>query len=146
VASLLKAIELDPNFVPVRWQLAAAYACMGASKEAIRECDTTLAMAPGNRFVRGIAMTYQAKCGHADEARKALTEFERNWRPDGLSSMWIAGTHALLGEKDAGFEWLGRALEERIPQLVYVARHPMFADLRSDPRFADLRRRMNLQP
>ena len=91
-------------------------------------------------------MVLHAKCGQVDEARTALTELERNWRPDGLSAYWIAQTHAVLGEKDAALEWLGRAVEERIPQLVYLRTNPAAVNLRSDPRFADLLRRMNLQP
>jgi hypothetical protein len=52
-----------------------------------------------------------------------------------------------LGEKENAFEWLEKAYEERSGRLgVSIRVDPMFDALRSDPRFADLLRRMNLQP
>ena len=49
-----------------------------------------------------------------------------------------------LGEKDKAFEWLEKGLDDRS---IYDSNaYPMLDPLRSDPRFADLLRRMNLQP
>ena len=58
----------------------------------------------------------------------------------------MALIYAGLGQKDKGFEWLGKSYEERSPLLVWVNVIRDFDPLRSDPRFADLLRRMNLQP
>jgi len=49
-----------------------------------------------------------------------------------------------LGEKDKAFEWLEKDYDDRAILAIKVA--PYFDPLRSDPRFADLLRRMNLQP
>jgi len=47
-------------------------------------------------------------------------------------------------EKDQAFEWLEKGFEER--NLSQITVNSVYDPLRSDPRFADLLRRMNLQP
>jgi hypothetical protein len=49
-----------------------------------------------------------------------------------------------LGEKDKAFEWLEKSYEDRSLGAIKV--NPAYDPLRSDPRFADLLRRTNLQP
>ena len=52
-----------------------------------------------------------------------------------------------VGEKDKAFEWLEKSYDDRsIGALIGMKVNPIFDPLRSDPRFADLLRRMNLQP
>jgi hypothetical protein len=51
------------------------------------------------------------------------------------------------GDKDKAFEWLEKSYEERSQGLAgnYIKVSPTYDPLRSDQRFADLLRRMNLQ-
>jgi hypothetical protein len=63
---------------------------------------------------------------------------------------WLrAKIYAGLGEKDKAFVWLEKAYEERSSttggRFVPIKMDPIYDPLRSDPRFADLLRRMNLQ-
>jgi hypothetical protein len=58
--------------------------------------------------------------------------------------MLRARIYAGLGEKDKAIEWLEKGYEDRSIPPVKV--DPALYPLRSDPRFADLLRRMNLQP
>jgi hypothetical protein len=58
--------------------------------------------------------------------------------------MDLAVLHAGLGEKDRAFELLERAYELRVPALSRIKTTPLLGDLRSDPRFQDLLRRMKL--
>jgi hypothetical protein len=61
--------------------------------------------------------------------------------------VWRAKIDAGLAEKDKPFEWLEKAYEDRsIASVGFIKTNPMFDALRSDPRFADLLRRTNLQP
>ena len=57
----------------------------------------------------------------------------------------FARIYAHLGEKDEAFEWLEKAFEER-ETISSLKVHPEWDPLRSDPRFQDLLRRMNLMP
>ncbi len=53
----------------------------------------------------------------------------------------VAADYARLGNKDQAFQWLERAWNERT-QWAYLKVHPGWDGLRSDPRFADLLRRI----
>jgi hypothetical protein len=54
----------------------------------------------------------------------------------------IASYYAAAGEKELAFPWLEKAFQARVPQLLYLRSNPDFDSLRSDPRFADLIRRI----
>ena len=61
-------------------------------------------------------------------------------------SVALAGAYARLGERDRAFEWLERAYAKHSPQLPHVRERLEFDNLRSDPRFNDLLRRIGLPP
>jgi hypothetical protein len=61
-----------------------------------------------------------------------------------VNSIDVAVLYSIAGENDLAFEWLEKCLEERNPQLPYVDAYVEFEPLRSDPRFQDLLRKMNL--
>jgi hypothetical protein len=51
---------------------------------------------------------------------------------------------ARLGRRDEAFVWLKRAVDERDPAVIRMKIEPVYDELRSDQRFTDLLRRMNL--
>ncbi len=56
----------------------------------------------------------------------------------------MAEIYTGLGEKHQALEWLEKTYEERSTALIYLKVDPVFDSLRSDPRFADLLRRIGL--
>jgi len=52
--------------------------------------------------------------------------------------------HAGLGEADAAFEWLDRAVEDRRGWLAYLKVEPLLDPIRRDPRFGRLLEKMRL--
>jgi hypothetical protein len=56
----------------------------------------------------------------------------------------VALLYAHAGEKTAAIDWLERAYQEHGALLEYIRMTPEFMDLRPDPRFQDLLRRLNL--
>jgi hypothetical protein len=57
----------------------------------------------------------------------------------------MAEIYAQLGEKDKAFAWLEIAYEQRTYLMMYLNVAPNLDPLRSDPRFADLLRRVGLR-
>ncbi len=56
----------------------------------------------------------------------------------------VAYDYAVVGDRDHSLRWLEKAYAERDWRLIEVAVEPRFDPLRSDPRFQDLLRRLNL--
>jgi hypothetical protein len=61
-----------------------------------------------------------------------------------VSAYEIALLYARLDEKERAFDWLEKAYEERSSALVYLKVEPAFDNLRQDPRFVGLLKRIHL--
>jgi serine/threonine protein kinase/Flp pilus assembly protein TadD len=140
-----KTLEIDPYNSQTHVLLADAYACAGQVEKAIEECAQALALAPQVMIIRThVAVTY-ARIGKTEEARRMLEETRSAWKPGDGSTLWIAAAYARLDERDAAFEWLDRAFQERASFTFYVPMHPFFTNLHDDPRFHALVKRMGLR-
>jgi hypothetical protein len=64
--------------------------------------------------------------------------------PEYYNPYAVAANYSLLGNKDQAFVWLDNAYGARSPDLVFLKVAPQFDAIRSDPRYADLLRRMGL--
>ncbi|MDX1383450.1 MAG: tetratricopeptide repeat protein [Thermoanaerobaculia bacterium] len=79
-----------------------------------------------------------AVTGRADAAREVLAAFHERARREWVPPIYVAMMQGGLGEVDAAFASLRRAVEARDPGVVYLAVRPGFEPLRGDPRFDDL--------
>ena len=79
-----------------------------------------------------------------DEAFKVLAELNDRSKHPYVSSYLIASIYAGLGDKDKAFASLERAYEDRSWYMSHLKLDPELDSLHSDPRFADLARRVGL--
>ncbi|MBI4462471.1 MAG: hypothetical protein HY653_06155, partial [Acidobacteria bacterium] len=85
-----------------------------------------------------------AVSGKRAEARQVLEELNQLRKRRYVSAYLVAVIHTGLGERDQAWAWLEKAHEERASWLSqFLKVDPRFDSLRSDPRYADLLRRMN---
>jgi TolB-like protein/predicted Ser/Thr protein kinase len=139
-----KTQELDPNFVPAHVTLGWAYVEKAMYKEGIAELDKVLAMAPGNtRALSRLGYAY-AVAGRRPEALKVVDQLNALSEHKYVRAIDMADVYSGLGEKDKAFVWLGKGYEDHDTFSIKIDQ--ALDPLRSDPRFADLLRRMNLQP
>jgi hypothetical protein len=82
--------------------------------------------------------------GRTDEAKTIVNELKKLPKLDSVTLVFLAEAYSVLGEKDGAFEFLEAAHQERVSALISLGVRPTFDNLRSDPRFADLLRRMRL--
>ena len=105
-----------------------------------------MALTDGKSGLPNLGRAYAAAGRRADAQKvlgQALNEIsKRRYVPP----MVIAQIHLGLGDKDRAFEWLEKAYADRSINVSTDLKAAAFDSLRSDPRFADLLRRMNLQP
>jgi hypothetical protein len=79
-----------------------------------------------------------ALAGRVDEARALLT----SEGPAGASPYQAATVHLALGEADRALELLAVAAEQRDPWIVILAVDPMMRELRGNPNYEELVRRV----
>jgi hypothetical protein len=85
-----------------------------------------------------------ARLGKNDEAMKIIGQLRARSNENSRVPFDIAGIYAALGAKDQSFQWLQTAYERRSPGMVYLKCATTFNPLHSDPRYADLLRRIGL--
>ena len=115
-----------------------------ASEEAITETNKAIALA--GRFtglVADLGYIY-AGSGNKAEANKILGELLERTKTEYVSAYDIASVYAGLEEKEKVFAWLEKAFQERSLAIVGLKSDQYWDSLRSDPRFADLLRRVGL--
>jgi len=83
--------------------------------------------------------------GKLPEARQALRDLLARSQHFRVSPYGIAMIYAALGDKDQAFSQLEQAYAQRSEFMGFLKVDPELDSLRSDPRFEDLLRRMNLR-
>ena len=140
-----QVLELNPNARVAYWIRGMAHEQKGEFEQAIRDFSEALKRSPGNPNYLGALGHAYAVSGRASEARKIAKELERPLRGgEEVPAFFLALVYAGLGDKDKAFEWLEHAYRDRSGSVRYLKIEPRLDPLRSDPRFADLMRRVGL--
>jgi eukaryotic-like serine/threonine-protein kinase len=144
IDQLQKTLEIDPNFFPARTHLSIAYIQKKMYNHAIEELSkASEAAGHYDESISLIGYTH-AVTGKRAEAMKVVDQLKERSKQRYVSPYLIATIYAGLGDKDQTFEWLQKAYEDRSFRLTFIAVQPEFDNIRPDPRYADLLRKLNL--
>jgi serine/threonine-protein kinase len=143
IAEGQRTLQLDTNFQYLTPPLAEAYLAKGKFEKALAlyEKAQEVTHFPGS----GLGIAY-ARLGRPADARRILDQLLAKARTQYFPGDSIAAVYVALGDKDEAFSWLERAFEEHSYPLYTFLFSPEFRPLRSDPRFADLLRRIGIDP
>ena len=167
-----RSLELDPLEMTTRLHLAFALQAAGQTEDARAEVNDALAISPNAvklNFTLGmlelaqgrtdsarifvdreaaqwyrltgqaIVADAQKRTADADAALKQLIDTDAN-----SSAVQIAQVYAMRKDFDAAFQWLDRSYAQYDPGLVFFQTDPLLINLRGDPRYAAMRRKLNL--
>jgi len=147
IAECKRIIELDPNFPGAHEELGFAYLKQRRYEEAIAEFQKTVELSGSASKNQGDLGYCYAVTGRRAEAQAILKELEEKYARREAIGQYLAEVYAGLGDKDQAFAWLEKDFERRSGiRLPFVKWWFTFDDLRGDPRYADLVRRMGLNP
>ena len=144
IEQLKKALEFDADFAWTHIALAQAYAWRGMYAESLAICEKVATLLGGNPHSRALRSLILAMAGKTEEAKTILNELNERPKLDHMTLIRSAESWSALGEKDKAFQFLEAAYQDRASPLIYLDVRPTFNNIRSDPRFADLRRRIGL--
>jgi len=136
-----KTLELDPNHDTARFQLAGCYTLLGKYAEALAEFKKLgdITAHPHVGFLYAVS-------GRHSAARKIASDLERLSKQEYISPFMMAVPYAGLRDHDKAIEWLERGYHEHAAMMFLLKVDPFLDNVRSDPRFQDLLRRMNFPP
>jgi eukaryotic-like serine/threonine-protein kinase len=143
-----KILEIDPTYAKVHLTLSDAYRFAGKYDLWLEEWQRGATLSNDSEdlaLVKAVSQEY-AKSGYRGALERLATLQEEQAKRIYVDPAWIAGTFALLGEKDHAFSWLEKAYREKSGFLPFIKSGRYFDSLRSDPRYADLLKRMGLPP
>ena len=142
-----RAIEIDPGQWFPHWLISLSYFMKGMHDKAMaageRACRLSAGIS-GPPLTLGAIYLSAGKPEQAREMRNQLNEELRHGR--NVSRFNLALYSFFSGEIDSAFEWLEQAVEERDIEVTSCLKtDPVFDNLRPDPRYRALLRKMNLE-
>jgi TolB-like protein/DNA-binding winged helix-turn-helix (wHTH) protein/Flp pilus assembly protein TadD len=143
IEQLRKTIELDPYYARAHRDLAVALARQGNYPEAIREGQRAIELSESTPIMLEALGYAYARAGRKADTTEILGQLEQQRAHRYVSPFYEAIIYGAAGQKDRAFDWLERAYGERSPQLAWLKVYPPADELRSDPRFEQLLRRVD---
>ncbi len=128
IAQMQKVLERDPAFGPAHYYLSQIYASTGRYADAVSEVQKM-----GPTPIPG------SWSGDAQGYLKLMLDRRITGNPTE-----IAEIYALMGDRNKAFEYLEKAYAEQDAELMACIRFPAFDVLHSDPRWAELLRKVGL--
>jgi eukaryotic-like serine/threonine-protein kinase len=143
-----KVMEIDPTFANAHFHLALAYSLSGKYDLWLEELEKGAKLSNDSDALALVdaAKREYPKTGYRGALKRIVALEEEQAKRIYIDPAWHAGEYARLGEKDQAFAWLEKAYAEKSGFLRLLKVFPFFDSLRSDPRYADLLKRMGLPP
>jgi serine/threonine protein kinase len=146
IAVCKKVANENPTFAMAHYTLSAAYRGKRMYLQAIEE-SKTYGQLSGDRNETDFASAAEQgfrSGGWKGALTKGIETLQAQRKTDYSSAYRIAALYADLGEKDQAFRWLNTAYQEHDWRLALLKTHFVLDPLRSDPRFAELVRKVGL--
>jgi eukaryotic-like serine/threonine-protein kinase len=145
-----KVADDNPTFPAVHLSLATSYWAEHKYAQAIQEFENYSKLS-GDKNDAELTAARDAgfHSGGWPASQRRVIEVlltQRKDKAEYVSPYTIAEIYADLGDKDHAFEWLNTAYQEHDPWLYAIRTDFTMDSLRSDPRYADLVRKIGLPP
>lgn len=143
---LRSTLDLDPNYWYARLFLARVHQKKGEFPTAFAEIEKAKLVGAPAEVLSALGYAY-AVSEQKEKAQEIITELKKLQSKQAWFAPYnTAVVYAGLGEKDQAFEYLEKEYKEGAYYMTLIKVDPELDSLRSDPRFADLLRRMKLAP
>jgi serine/threonine-protein kinase len=139
---LQKTFDLDPTFWLAHSFASSAYIEKGMFADAVVEARKARELFDGSSQPIAFEGYALAKSGKQTEARGLLEALLKLSTQRFVSPYHIALIHNGLADRDETFAWLERGYQQRDPKMTFLKVDQKWNNLRNDPRFQDLLRRV----
>jgi TolB-like protein/Tfp pilus assembly protein PilF len=139
-------LEMDPHFAISYQVLGEAYLSKEMYREGLLALEQFSALSRSSATSRALLGYAHARLGEHSAALRLIEELDAASQHGFVPALLFALVYAGLDNQDKAFSWLEKAYEERFYRLAYLKVEPLWDPIRSDPRFADLLRRVGIPP
>jgi serine/threonine protein kinase/Tfp pilus assembly protein PilF len=140
-----KGLALEPNFAFGLALQGVAYAEQRRFPEAIRSLQKAAAI-DRSPTILAFAAHVHAVAGEKAQAVKLMEEVERIAEQRYFCPYEIGTSYVSVGDADAAVRWFEKGVEERADCMAWLGVEPWIDPFRSDPRYAELLRKVGLAP
>ncbi len=139
-----KGLQLDSGHFMLRYIQGRSCIRLGQTEKAIMHFKAA-SSAPGEIPLvdAALGLAY-AVIGDKEQTRKISKAFQNTLATRYIPPTYFGMLYAGLGDRTRALMWLEKALAERADGLTWLAVEPMLDDMRDDPRFQELLRRIGL--
>jgi len=130
----LRALELQPGFVPAITNLRYTYLTEKKYTQAVQETMRALELTKDELDAKLFLAAIYAVAGKEAEARKAMADAETLPNPNNLLRNYRSIYHAALGETERAVELVQLDYEAHADWIGEIDIDPLFAPIRAEPR------------
>ncbi|HKY42814.1 MAG TPA: protein kinase [Pyrinomonadaceae bacterium] len=139
-----KCLEMDPNSGFAHWSLGNVYVHKRMYDQAIAQYQKAIPLSGTSPDEPSTLAYAYAKSGKRKQALDTIAELIETSERRYISWTLIAAIYAALGDHDEAFKSLQKAIEQRDGVLPFINIDPIFEDVRSDDRYAEVLKRVGL--
>jgi TolB-like protein/predicted Ser/Thr protein kinase len=143
IVQVRKLLRTSPHNPMLHNMLSVALMRKAIYEESLAEMKASYSSIGDHEVEEALTQGY-TQSGYRGAMRSAADLLAARARKTYVNSFEVACLYAIAGENDKAFEWLEKSLEERSPHMPYVDAYVELEPLRSNPRFQELLRKMNL--
>lgn len=139
---LRQSLRIQPNYYIAEQAFSWVVKQIGNFDEAIRMCETAAANT-GRLSLPLYALAYcLAAAGRSDEAGEVIEELLELSKRQYVPPVYFALIYAGLGDKKEALKWISRGIDEKDFWVVFVSYDARFDELRDEPEYKRLMRRV----
>jgi len=144
IAQFRKTLAAEPNFPWAHWGLWSSFHLKGMTEEALAEAKQYLILM-GNREVAEAMGNANAESGYQVAMSRGAENLVAQAKHRYVQIILIARLYAHAKKNDLAIDWLYKAYEVREPWLVQLNVDFDWDNLRDDPRFVELLKKVGLE-
>ena len=140
-----RTLEIAPNVPMALYGLGLAYHHKHLPEQGASEFQKALKFFGGEAAAVMLVGVTHALAGNREAAEKELAELRELSKQKYVPAVYSAFIYVVLDDLDNAFEWFQKACEERSSYLIFLNVQPSLSNLRADPRYQDLVKRVGFQ-
>jgi serine/threonine-protein kinase len=139
-----KTLEIEPNYFQAYLDIGAAELARGRTEESLKAFRRGQSLSAAVRSYDAMIVRPLVELRELEDATAIMDRLEAQAKTEYFRAEVLAMGYAAIGNFEKAFACLQQAVDARSAGLIYLHLDPAYGPLRSDPRFADMVRKIGV--